>query len=115
MADSFVLLDQELVGLQRAIVDQMRKIAPVRTGALKRSIKPERLINTPEGIKAPIKYINYGIFPDFGTRYQRAQMFTERAQQTELNKQREAIGMAAGKDVLNDLDLPTQLNVNLDL
>ena len=115
MADEFVYLDQELIGLQEAIVQQMRKIAPVETGRLKRSIKPQPIINTPQGLQAPIKYVQYGRYPDFGTKYQRAQMFTERAQQTELDKQRNAIGEAAGKDVLNMLDLPSEINLTLDV
>ena len=115
MADEFVYLDQELIGLQEAIVQQMRKLAPVETGRLKRSIKPQAIIDTPQGLQAPIKYVQYGRYPDFGTKYQRAQMFTERAQQTELDKQRNVIGEAAGEDVLNMLDLPTEINLTLDV
>lgn len=115
MANEFKLLDNELVGLQQAIVERMRQIAPVRTGNLKRSIKPQAIIDTPQGLQAPIKYINYGQFPDFGTKYQRAQRFTERAQKEELIKQQNAIAEAAGRDVLNMLDLPTEINLNLDL
>ena len=115
MADQFVNLDNELVGLQTAIAQKMRQLAPSRTGRLRRSIKPQRLIDTPQGIQAPITYINYGQFPDFGTKYQRAQQFTERSQEIELQKQADAIGMAAGRDVLNMLDLPTEIDINLDL
>ena len=79
MADQFVNLDSELVGLQVAIAQAMRQKAPSRTGNLKRSIKPQKLINTPQGIQAPITYINYGQFPDFGTKYQKAQEFTEKS------------------------------------
>tara|TARA_R110002153_G_scaffold16863_1_gene59125 strand:- start:623 stop:976 length:354 start_codon:yes stop_codon:yes gene_type:complete len=115
MADQFVYLDQELLGLQTAIAQQMRVLAPVETGRLKRSIRPQPIIDTPQGLQAPIKYVQYGRYPDFGTKYQRAQMFTERAQETELNKQKNAIGMAAGEDVLNMLDLPTTINLTLDV
>ena len=115
MADEFKLLDNELVGLQEAIVQKMRQIAPVRTGDLRRSIKPQPIIDTPQGLQAPIKYISYGQFPDFGTKYQRAQMFTERAQEEELAKQRNAIAEAAGRNVLNTLDLPNEINVTLDV
>ena len=111
--DEFRLLDQELIGLQEAIVQQMRKIAPRDTGRLRKSIKPERIIDTPQGLRAPIKYINYGQFPDFGTRYQRAQLFTQRSQEIELAKQQNAIAEAAGRDVLNTLDLPTEINLTL--
>ena len=115
MADQFKLLDNELVGLQTAIVQQMRKLAPSRTGKLRRSIAPQAIVDTPQGIQAPIKYISYGIFPDFGTKFQKAQEFTQRAQEIEVQKQREAIGEAAGRDVLNMLDLPTEIDINLDL
>jgi len=115
MADDFVLLDNELVGLQLAIVQRMRQLAPSRTGRLRGSIKPQAIIDTPQGLKAPIKYVSYGIFPDFGTKYQRAQEFTQTAQKEELEKQRNAIGEAAGKDVLNMLDLPSEINLTLDI
>ena len=115
MADQFVNLDSELVGLQVAIAQAMRTKAPSRTGNLRRSIKPQKLIDTPQGIQAPITYINYGQFPDFGTKYQKAQEFTERSQEQELRKQANAIGMAAGEDVLNILDLPTEIDLTLQV
>lgn len=115
MADSFVLLDQELLGLQEAISQEMRKLAPRRTGRLARSIKPQPIINTPQGIQAPIKYVSYGRFPDFGTKYQAAQRFTERSQEKILAQQQNAIGEAAGKDVLNALDIPSEINLTLDV
>jgi len=115
MADSFVYLDQELIGMQEAISQEMRKLAPVRTGNLRRSIKPQAIIDTPQGLQAPIKYISYGQFPDFGTKYQRAQRFTERAQEKVVNRQMAAVAEAAGKDVLNMLDLPNEINVTLDV
>ncbi len=115
MADEFTLLDNELVGLQEAIVQRMRQIAPSRTGNLRRSIKPQPIIDTPQGLQAPIRYISYGQFPDFGTKYQKAQRFTERAQEEELAKQQNAIGEAAGKDVLNALDLPNEIDITLDV
>lgn len=115
MADEFVYLDQELIGMQEAISQEMRKLAPVRTGNLKRSIKPQAIIDTPQGLQAPIKYISYGKYPDFGTKYQRAQKFTERAQEKVVNAQMAAVAEAAGKDVLNMLDLPTEINLTLDV
>ena len=113
------LLDQEVIGLQEAIAQTMRKsgFAPVDTGRLRRSIKTLPVVETKDGIQAPISYINYGIFPDLGTKYQRAQLFTERAQATELNKQQQAIAEAAGRDVANYLDtiLPDNVTITLDL
>ena len=115
MADQFVNLDSELVGLQVAIAQTMRVKAPSRTGRLRKSIKPQKLIDTPQGIQAPITYVNYGRFPDFGTVKQDAQEFTEKSQKEELKKQADAIGMAAGKDVLNMLDLPTEIDLTLQV
>lgn len=109
------LLDQEVIGLQEAIAATMRKngYAPVETGRLRRSIKTLPIIDTPEGLKAPIQYVGYGVYPDLGTKYQPAQRFTERAEELELRKQAEAIGEAAGYDVLNALDLPNEINLTL--
>ena len=115
MADQFILLDQEILGLQEAITQEMRKLAPVRTGRLKRSIKPQPIIDTPQGLQAPIKYVQYGRYPDFGTKYQAAQRFTERAQEKVVDASMGEVAEAAGKDVLNMLDLPTNININLDV
>ena len=115
MADQFILLDQEILGLQEAITQEMRKLAPVRTGRLKRSIKPQAIIDTPQGLQAPIKYVQYGRYPDFGTKYQAAQRFTERAQEKVVDASMGGVAEAAGKDVLNILDLPTNININLDV
>lgn len=115
MANEFKLLDQEVVKLQEDISKKMEQIAPKRTGNLERSIKPQAVIDTPQGVQAPITYISYGKYPDFGTKYQRAQRFTERAQEEELARQQNAIAEAAGKDVLNALDLPNEINLTLDL
>lgn len=115
MADQFILLDQEILGLQEAIVQEMRKLAPVRTGVLKRSIKPQPIIDTPQGLQAPIKYVQYGRYPDFGTKYQAAQKFTERSQDKVVDASSNAIGEAAGKDVLNMLDLPTTIDITLQV
>jgi hypothetical protein len=116
MADNtFILLDQEVLGLQTAITQEMRKIAPVDTGRLKRSIKPQPIVDTPQGIKAPITYVNYGIFPDFGTKYQAAQRFTEKSQEKVVDAQMAAVAEAAGLDVLNALDLPKEIDITLQV
>ena len=116
MADNtFILLEQEILGLQTAISQEMRKLAPVDTGRLKRSIKPQPIIDTPQGLQAPISYVGYGRYPDFGTKYQRAQLFTERAEERVVAKQQNAIAEAAGRDVLNALDLPKEIDLTLDV
>ena len=113
--DEFRLLDQELIGLQTAIAQEMRKLAPRDTGRLARSIKPQPIIDTPQGLQAPIKYVQYGRYPDFGTKFQKAQRFTERSQEKVVAQQQNAIAEAAGRDVLNALDLPTEINLTLDV
>ena len=117
MANTFTLLDQEVLGLQDAIAATMRKsgYAPVNTGRLRKSIKTRPVVQTKAGIQAPIQYVAYGVFPDLGTKYQPAQRFTERAADLELAKQADALGEAAGYDVLNTLDLPSNVNINLDV
>ena len=120
MADiKYTLLDKQVLGLQEAIAQTMRKsgYAPVRTGRLRKSIKTLPIVDTPKGIQAPISYINYGVYPDLGTKYQSAQRFTQRAQETELKKQQQAIAEAAGQDVANYIDdiLPDNIDVTLDL
>lgn len=60
MALDFVQLDQAIIGLQDAIVTNMRRSAPKDTGALRRSIRPEKYVDTPQGIQAPISFLNYG-------------------------------------------------------
>lgn len=113
--DEFRLLDQELIGLQTAIAQEMRKLAPRDTGRLARSIKPQPIIDTPQGLQAPIKYVQYGRYPDFGTKFQKAQRFTERSQEKVVAQQQNAIAEAAGKDVLNALDIPSEINLTLDV
>ena len=76
----FTLLDISIEQYQEAVAARMQKIAPVRTGKLRTSIKPMPVVQTPQGVKAPIEYVRYGIYPDLGTKYQSAQKFTERAQ-----------------------------------
>ena len=113
--DEFRLLDQELIGLQTAIAQEMRKLAPRDTGRLARSIKPQPIIDTPQGLQAPIKYVQYGRYPDFGTKFQKAQRFTERSQEKVVAQQQNAIAEAAGRDVLNALDIPSEINLTLDV
>lgn len=117
MAVEFTLLDLEVAGLATAIAQTMRKsgYAPVDTGRLRRSIKTRPVVDTPQGIKAPIQYVGYGVFPDQGTKYQPAQRFTDRATDLELDKQANALGESAGYDVLNALDLPSDVTINLDV
>jgi len=106
-------LMSEVAVLQDLIVDEQKKLAPVDTGRLKKSIRPLSVVQTKDGIEAPITYIGYGIFPDFGTKYQRAQRFTERAQEKALNRLDDELAYAAGLDVLDELDLPSQITINI--
>jgi hypothetical protein len=52
----FTRLDQATMGQRQAIIEQMRKpgFVPTRTGRLKKSIKPEPIVYTKDGIVAHI-------------------------------------------------------------
>ena len=112
-------LDFEIAGLAEVIAQQMRKkgYAPVDTGRLKRSIRTEGLVDTPQGIKAPITYIGYGIFPDLGTKYQPAQRFTERAIEDVVPKNMQEVADAAARDISEEIGkvLPNDIQLTLDL
>jgi HK97 gp10 family phage protein len=115
----FTLLDAQATGLAIAIAETMRKsgYAPVETGKLRKSIRTLPVVDTKNGIQAPIGYIGYGIYPDLGTKYQRAQKFTERAQEDMLAQQSQALATSAGQDIANFIDdvLPSTITINLDL
>jgi hypothetical protein len=115
----YTLLDAQATGLAIAIAQTMRKsdYAPVDTGRLRKSIKTLPVVETKNGIQAPIGYVGYGVYPDLGTKYQRAQLFTQRAQEFELNKQSQALATAAGQDIANFIDdsIPNTITINLDL
>ena len=49
-------LEQEINDVNRALAAEIRKLSPVDTGRLKRSIETERTIETQQGIIAPISY-----------------------------------------------------------
>lgn len=116
-AVDFRLLDQEIIGLQESIAQTMRKrgYAPVDTGRLRRSIKTLPVVQTKNGIQAPIQYVGYGRYPDLGTKFQPAQRFTERAEKLELRKQQDAIAEAAAQDVANSLEqiLPNNVTITI--
>ena len=105
----FTRLEQATIGQREAIIQEMRKpsYTPVRTGRLRRSIKPEPIIDTPDGLVAPISYVNYGIYPDFGTKFQRPQEFSIRAieavNNTELNDLAEAAMLDINDAILESL------------
>jgi len=113
----FKLLDNAVEQLQENIANRMAKIAPVRTGKLRNSIKPLPVVQTPNGIKAPITYVPYGVFPDLGTKYQKAQRFTQRAEEEEFRIYQQELAEAAGRDVANYLDdvLPNNINITLQV
>lgn len=113
----FELLDITVEQLQESIASRMAKLAPVRTGKLRNSIRPLPVVQTPQGVQAPITYIPYGIFPDLGTKYQKAQRFTQRAEEEEFTRYQKQLAEAAGRDVANYLDdvLPNNINITLQV
>lgn len=116
-AVEFNNLEQQMIGLQTEIAQTMRKrgFVPVDTGRLRKSIKTLPVVDTPKGIVAPIQYAAYGVYPDLGTKFQRAQRFVERAEKQALNKQQQAVAEAAAKDVANSIDeiLPDSFEVTI--
>jgi len=115
----FTRLDQATIGQRQAIIEQMRKpgFTPVRTGRLKKSIKPEPLVDTPNGIQAPISYVSYGVYPDFGTKFQSAQEFSIRAikavNKSELDELAEAAMLDINDAILDTLPPSTQVTTTL--
>lgn len=110
-------LEQEINDINKALAAEIRKLSPVDTGKLKRSIETERTIETQQGIIAPISLLSYYIFPDLGTKFQRAQKFVERAQNNIIEKDMQAIALAAAEDVAADLakSLPKEVDLTIQL
>ena len=52
-------LEQEINDVNRELAAEIRKLSPVDTGRLKRSIETERTIETQQGIIAPISLLSY--------------------------------------------------------
>ena len=104
-------LEQEINDVNKALAAEIRKLSPVDTGRLKRSIE------TAQGIIAPISLLSYYIFPDLGTKFQRAQKFVERAQNNIIEKDMQAIALAAAEDVAADLakSLPKEVDLTIQL
>ncbi len=110
-------LENEIDKVNKELAAEIRKLSPVDTGRLKRSIETERTIETPQGIEAPISLLSYYIFPDLGTKFQRAQKFVERAQTNVIGKEINDIALAAAEDVSAELGkvLPDTVTLTLDL
>ena len=110
-------LEQEINDVNKALAAEIRKLSPVDTGRLKRSIETERTIETQQGIIAPISLLSYYVFPDLGTKFQPAQRFIERAQNNVIDRDIQAIADAAAQDIIDELDmiLPDTVTLTLDL
>ena len=113
----FKNLENEIDKVNEQLADEIRKLAPKDTGRLARSIKAKNPIETPKGITAPIELVNYYVFPNFGTKFQRAQKFVERGQEIILNKEIGDIAEAAAEDVVVSLEtvLPSQVDLTIQL
>ena len=112
----FTNLDNEINKVNKDLAAEIRQLSPVDTGRLKNSIRAERPIETQAGIVAPISLLSYYVFPDLGTKFQRAQKFVERAQTNIINQEIQDIANAAAEDVANELDrvLPDTITLTLD-
>ena len=108
-------LEREIALVNQDLAREIQRLAPVDTGRLKRSIKPEPVISTVIGVEAPISILSYYIFPDLGTKYQRAQRFVERAQNEVIGDEIQAIANAAAEDVALELDrtLPDTISLTI--
>mgnify|MGYP000911206118 CR=1 FL=1 len=110
-------LEREIDRTNKALAKRIRELAPVDTGALRRSIKPGRVVETPQGIEAPISLLGYYIFPDLGTKFQRSQQFIERAQNQIIGEDIQDIANAAAEDVAAELEktLPDTLQLTIPI
>jgi len=110
-------LESEINKVNKELAAEIRKLSPVDTGRLKRSIEAESPIESPAGIVAPISLLSYYIFPDLGTKFQRAQKFVERAQTNVIGSEISNIALAAAEDIADELDtvLPKQTTITIDV
>ena len=110
-------LEREIDKVNKELAQEIRKLSPVDTGNLRRSIKAQSATESPAGIEAPISLLSYYIFPDLGTKFQRAQKFVERAQNNIIEKDMQAIALAAAEDVAADLakSLPKEVDLTISL
>ena len=110
-------LENEIDKVNKELAAEIRKLSPVDTGRLKRSVKAQSATESPQGIEAPISLLSYYIFPDLGTKFQRAQKFVERAQNNIIENDMQAIALAAAEDVAADLakSLPKEVDLTIQL
>jgi len=110
-------LENEIDKVNKELAAEIRKLSPVDTGRLRRSVRAQSSTESPEGIEAPISLLSYYIFPDLGTKFQRAQKFVERAQTNVIGKEMNDIALAAAEDVANDLakSLPKDVDLTIQL
>ena len=113
----FTNLDNEIDSVNKELAAEIRKLSPVDTGRLKRSIEAGSPIESPAGITAPISLLSYYIFPDLGTKFQRAQKFVERAQTNVIGNEINNIAIAAAEDIADELDtiLPAKTTITIDV
>ena len=96
-------LDRAMLGMSEAVAARMRVNVPVDTGRLRRSIKVNPLIETPEGITAPISFLEYGIYTDRGTKFIPAQHWVDRSIDEVIDQQLEAVSQASAQDSADNL------------
>ena len=113
----FKNLENEIDKVNEQLADEIQKLSPKATGRLARSIKAKNPIETPKGITAPIELVGYYVFPNFGTKFQKAQKFVDRGQEIILNKEINDIAEAAAEDVVDSLEevLPSNINLTIQL
>ena len=110
-------LKREMLGMSQAVATRMRANVPVDTGRLKRSIKVEPLIETPNGLSEPISFLEYGIFTDRGTKFIPAQNWVGRSIDEVIDQQMRDVSDAAAHDIADTIGdmLPTDIDLTIKL
>ena len=113
---SFLNFEQRMLGLSDSIAELMRNKAPVDTGALKRSIKVEPLIESRGGLTQPISFLEYGIYTNYGTkRGIKATHWIDQSIEDVLNRQMQGIAEAAAQDIGSSISksIPREIDITI--
>ena len=115
---TFLNFEQRMLGLSDGIAELMRNNAPVDTGALKRSIKVNPLVESRNGLTQPISFLEYGIYTNYGTKTGiRATHWIDKSIEDVINQQMPDVADAAAKDVATAIrkTLPREIDVTIKL
>lgn len=110
-------LERAMLGMSQAVAERMRSNVPVDTGRLKRSIRVQPLVETPNGLSEPISFLEYGIFTDQGTKFIPAQHWVDRSIDEVIDRQMREIADAAAHDIADTIGkiLPKDIDLTIKL